>query len=112
MLKRFLKISLLGLFLFYYAGSVFFIHSHLIDGVTIVHSHPFPLSKSSHTHTSDELITIGVITHTAFLLTLSLFLLSKINYILSVLKPPILNRGYKTNLPYIRGLRAPPLLVF
>jgi len=43
---------LLFLFLGYYSSITFFTHSHIINGVTIVHSHPFNSDKKGDTSTS------------------------------------------------------------
>lgn len=46
-----IRIFFLALFLGYFADITFFTHSHLIDGITIVHSHfscPIQASKDSH----------------------------------------------------------------
>ena len=51
------KGALLLLFLFtaYWCGISFFTHSHVENGVKIVHSHPF---KSAHHHTEEQFETI------------------------------------------------------
>lgn len=53
-----LKIIFLMIFVCY-AGSVsFFFHSHIINGVTIVHSHPYKADEKgnpTHTHTVSEI---------------------------------------------------------
>ncbi|MCQ2340349.1 MAG: hypothetical protein MJZ79_06200 [Paludibacteraceae bacterium] len=48
--KRGLAVSLLLLFATYYIDVNCFVHSHIVNGVAIVHSH---IHKSSH-HTSDD----------------------------------------------------------
>ena len=50
-LKWFLPV----LFISYMAGITLFTHSHVVNGVIVVHSHPF---KAGHTHTDTQLETI------------------------------------------------------
>ena len=50
-----LAIALLSIFLLYWAGITFFTHSHVVNGVVIVHSHPF---NTEHSHTATSLETI------------------------------------------------------
>jgi|WetSurMetagenome_2_1015567.scaffolds.fasta_scaffold201640_2 hypothetical protein len=42
------RFLLLILFLGYYSSITFFTHSHIINGVTIVHSHPFNSDRGGH----------------------------------------------------------------
>jgi len=65
----YIKHFLLFLFIGYYVNSTFFYHSHIIDGVRIVHSHFYWPNKNSkdkpvkHTHTRDEFFTINIISN-------------------------------------------------
>lgn len=43
------------LFIFYFGGITLFTHTHVVNGVIIVHSHPY---KSEHTHTAQQAETI------------------------------------------------------
>lgn len=45
---------LLTLFVGYFVGITFFPHKHIVDGRTIVHSHPFS-STEQHSHTTNTL---------------------------------------------------------
>ncbi len=54
------------LFLAYLAGISLFVHAHLIDGVVIVHSHPFASSSdqpADNPHTQNQLLTIASLSH-------------------------------------------------
>ena len=51
----FLLLLTIGLYL---GGSTLFIHSHNIDGRSIVHSHPFSGNPSSHSHGNSSVDTI------------------------------------------------------
>ncbi len=110
MLRRLLKISLLGLFLFYYSGNVMFYHSHLIDGVWVIHSHPFPLSKTAegHTHTQAELTTINILSHATFLLAATLASLVVIKFLLDVYCTVWQTFTFQNKALLIKSLRAPP----
>lgn len=45
------------LFIAYLGGITLFTHSHVVNGVIIVHSHPF---KGQHEHTEVQLETISI----------------------------------------------------
>lgn len=65
-LNKLKGISLLIIFLFFFGSSTFFSHTHIIDGVTIVHSHPFKHNGNGqplHTHTSNAYLLIDLLVH-------------------------------------------------
>lgn len=113
MFKRLLKISLLGLFLFYYSGSVMFYHSHLIDGVKIVHSHPFPLGKTgdAHSHTAGEFATIKILSHAIFLLTTGAFSFPLIEVLLRAYNSGSRTQFYENKALLVKSSRAPPFCI-
>lgn len=47
----------------YMASISFFTHSHVVNGVTIIHSHPYPLNEKGddHQHTGTQLQLIGLL---------------------------------------------------
>lgn len=50
--------SLLAIFLSYYASITFFMHAHIINGVTVVHSHPYKTNSDGipdHEHKASEI---------------------------------------------------------
>lgn len=51
--KQILVMLMTALYLFYFAGTHFFVHSHFINERVVVHSHPY--AKKSHTHTTLEI---------------------------------------------------------
>ena len=59
--RTFIGVLFLFLFCSYWCGISCFTHSHVENGVVIVHSHPF--SDSHHHHTADQYETIFYITH-------------------------------------------------
>ena len=54
-LLTFLKLLLPLIFVSYLCGIALFTHSHVVNGVIIVHSHPF---KDAHSHTPKQFETI------------------------------------------------------
>lgn len=52
-IKQITVLLLTALYLFYFAGTHFFVHSHFINERIVVHSHPF--AKSNHTHSTLEI---------------------------------------------------------
>ncbi|MDR1595061.1 MAG: hypothetical protein LBS43_11350 [Prevotellaceae bacterium] len=60
--RRLISYILMVIFVLYYANICFFYHSHIINGVTIVHSH---IHSKAHaqtgTHSSSELTLISVL---------------------------------------------------
>ena len=63
--KKLLGYFLLTLFCGYFASITFFSHTHIVDGVTIVHSHPYKSHSGNvpvnHNHSKDGFILIHFI---------------------------------------------------
>lgn len=53
-------LCLLALFVAYQASITAFTHVHYVNGVLITHSHPF---YNQHSHSTDSLIVIGLLSH-------------------------------------------------
>lgn len=100
------------LFITYMASITFFAHMHVVNGVTIVHSHPFN-KGAAHSHSSMELLLIHFLSDLTTdgsigLLSLSLFF----PFLLCLLIVfPKYARYYA---PYygVASLRAPPIVRF
>ena len=61
-IKRFIGIVLITVFTFYYVNICFFYHTHIINGVTIVHSHIHTKDHAqTGTHTESELTLISAL---------------------------------------------------
>jgi len=109
-----MRYFLLMLFLGYYGSIALFPHSHNVNGVTIVHSHPYyPFSKDkpvNHQHSGNGFILIHFLSH--FLTTVS-FLAFSIEVYKAVLRKYTLQKNNESfyNLTFLcsNGLRAPPL---
>lgn len=105
---------LLILFLGYYSGAVFFPHAHIVNGKTIVHSHPYnPFSKTknseNHHHSKNEFFVINLLSTflSSVLLPVSLLHILKIVLNLIVV---FKNVNFFNNPLFlcINGFRAPP----
>ena len=105
---------LLFLFLGYYSSITFFTHSHIINGVTIVHSHPFNSDKggdsSNSPHNGKELVVIQLLSEfftVVFVFSFALILFRALLY-----KIPFLStkEGYAEPGGYCTSpLRGPPV---
>lgn len=100
------------LFVSYLASITFFAHIHVVNGVTIVHSHPFK-KGAAHQHSTVELLLVHFLSHlttdgAAIVFALSLF----IPFLLCLLL--ILPQRTHYHCPYhgVVGLRAPPVIRF
>lgn len=52
--KQIAGITLLAFFVSFWVGTNFYVHTHIVNNVLVVHSHPFS-SETSHQHSSDQL---------------------------------------------------------
>lgn len=112
--KKIMRYFLLILFLGYYGSITLFTHTHILNGVTIVHSHPFNSGTEKnpikHQHTANGFLLIQFLSH--FLTTVS-FLTFSIGILKAVLRKYILQKNDENLFNRIcicsNGLRAPPL---
>lgn len=100
------------LFISYLASITFFAHIHVVDGMTIVHSHPFK-KGAAHQHTAVELLLVHFLSHlttdgAAVVFALCLF----IPFLLFLLPLPALRARYYCPYYGVVGLRAPPAVRF
>lgn len=105
-----MRFALPLLFILYWGGVTLFTHSHVVNGVIIVHSHPF---KAHHHHSQAEAETIFFLDHYA---TPHLPVLGPaLRYFCLLLGVLAIPRTVRLCLPQSRGdirLRAPPACVF
>jgi len=109
-----MRCFLLILFLGYYGNITLFTHIHILNGVTIVHSHPFNSGTEKnpikHQHTENGFLLIQFLSH---FLTTVLFFAFSIEVYKAVLRKYILQKKNEnfSNLAFLcsNGLRAPPL---
>jgi hypothetical protein len=112
--KKIMRYFLLILFLGYYVSISSFTHTHIVNGVAIVHSHSYnPFSKDkpvNHQHSKNGFILIHFVSH---FLTTVLFLVFSIGILKVVFKKYILTQNDEnfSKLVFLcsNGLRAPPL---
>ncbi|MGQ9846149.1 MAG: hypothetical protein ACUVQP_01425 [Bacteroidales bacterium] len=109
-----MRYFLLILFLGYFVSISSFTHTHIINGIAIVHSHPYnPFSKNKpvdHQHSANEFVLIHFLSH--FFTTVSFLAFSLVLYI-TILRKYIFKKNDEnfSNLFFLcsNGLRAPPL---
>lgn len=97
------------LFISYMAGITLFTHSHVVNGVTIVHSHPFK-KGSEHSHTTVEFQLIHLLSHvlmtdSGLIPTFSVAALSLLCILF--VRPQI--EQFHRSCPGVISLRAPPV---
>lgn len=100
------------LFVSYLVSFTFFTHVHVVNGVTIVHSHPFK-KGTAHEHSTVELQLIHFLSHlmtdgAAVVFVLSLF----IPLLLCLLPGRLQHTHYHSPYHGVVGLRAPPVIRF
>ena len=100
------------LFVSYLVSFTFFAHVHVVNGVTIVHSHPFK-KGAAHKHSTVELQLIHFLSHltadgAAVVFALSLF----IPFLLCLLLGRSQHSHYHCPYHGVVGLRAPPVIRF
>ena len=107
-LRNILKWFLPLLFIAYLGGITLFTHSHVVNGVIIVHSHPF---KDEHSHTEAQVETIFFLSSfVASSLPAILFAASAFLILLRVLSVPAVEH---VKCVWVRcgiSLRAPPVV--
>lgn len=116
MMKRFslhiMKWFLPILFISYVASITLFTHAHVVNGVTIVHSHPFK-KGGGHTHTAAEL---QLIHHLSYVVTTDSGVFSLLFSFVALLLGILLRRPQciSHSIFYRRALslRAPPSVRF
>lgn len=114
MIRKLLSFGLLSVFLAYYASITLFSHSHIINGVTIVHSHPYSKSTDSkpfsHQHSEKGVALIQFLSHFSSLSVASLLSLGILLTLLyQILVPARAEDPLIPPVHCIRSLRAPPV---
>ena len=97
------------LFISYMVGITLFTHSHVVNGVTIVHSHPFK-KGSEHSHTTVEFQLIHLLNHvlvtdSGLIPTFAVAALSLLCILF--IRPQV--EPYHRSCPGVISLRAPPV---
>ena len=103
----FLLLLTIGLYL---GGSTLFIHSHNIDGRSIVHSHPFSGTPASHSHSATSFDTISRLANSDYVAVSAISVECSITT-----QAPLYRATYSEYYDSAQGsicsLRAPPSLV-
>lgn len=102
-------VCLLILFLAYQAGYTAFLHVHYVDGVSVVHSHPF---HNTHGHTQSSFLSIGQATPLASSVDGAPICLLPFLVLLAVLSCAPLTRLVARKPWACLTLRAPPASFF
>lgn len=113
--KGILKVALPVIFISYFCSITFFTHSHVVNGVTIVHSHPYTTDENgnpNHGHTSTEVQLIHALSvffvTTAIIFSVSLDLFRKWKKTIS---PKLVYHVYVKNIEPHNRLRPPPYII-
>ena len=112
MLRKFKRTAgffLLLIFTTYYVNITFFHHSHIINGVTIVHSH---FHNKAHTqtgtHSSSELTLISILSAFSSLLPVLCLVSLGLYSLLKKVNQVVADKIFFSTPPICYSLRAPP----
>lgn len=112
LLLTILRCFLPVLFVTYMASITFFAHAHVINGVTIVHSHPFKKAASHH-HSTLELQLVHLLSNFSADGSVSFTsLLFFIPFLLGVLSGAPQYKYFHAPYHGVVALRAPPVVRF
>ena len=111
--RKIIGLSLVALFAGYYGGTTLFYHAHEIDGVKIVHSHPYTGDAQHHAHSAASCRTIQLLSGLTFL-TSALALLPRVFRQLSARRrkatmgesPLFPARPSPAGFPFLTGIRT------
>ena len=110
LLRHIAKYFLPVLFISYIGCISLFTHAHVVNGVTIVHSHPYK-PECHHSHTTTEFLLIHILSH----LTTSTPSVGVVFATVSVAFVRLLYPCVREALPSVKlkahGLRAPPVSI-
>lgn len=101
------------LFLGYLGNNILFTHTHVVNGVSIIHSHPYNSSGEnktpSHSHSSGEYLVLHVLSDFLSLSALLLVSLAIFRFVFAIKRTQNYIRHTFSNWSYNFLLRAPPL---
>lgn len=103
--RKFISICLLVLYVTYQASIASFTHVHYINGVMLVHSHPF---QGEHTHSSTELVLIDRLSNFHALDVESVEILHPLRTLLCVFQAECCTSLNKVGPKQSLSLRGPP----
>lgn len=110
--KTVFKIILPVIFITYFASITFFTHTHIVNGVTIVHSHPYQQGDGGspvHEHTGSEIQLIHTLS--TFFSSGLIFLAIILGFLSSgkvILRPKLILSLFQNHTQGLSRLRPPP----
>ena len=106
-------LTLLMLFCTYAGGITLFMHRHIVDGYTIVHSHPNKSAPDTagHTHTAQQFGTIAALSLFLALAAASAVCPQIVTRRIAAIFSDVATRRIKSRPVHRYGLRAPPALL-
>ena len=113
-INKLMRYLLLILFLGYYGSITLFPHEHIIEGVSIVHSHPYKSCSGSspveHQHSKNQFVILQFISDFIAVIILVFYGVPKIRKIVNTVFL-ILDENVPVTIPLFCNnlLRAPPL---
>ena len=100
-------IMLLTLFVVYFTGTTFFPHTHIINGITVVHSHPYSATEH-HTHSASSVQLIQLLSSLIFSVSLAVFLAKTLWILLSDGVSKKYTENYFNSAELVHFNRPPP----
>ncbi len=112
--RKIVHYFLLILFLGYFVSITSFTHRHIINGIVVVHSHPYnPFNNDkpiNHQHSQNGLVVIDLLSHFSTTALLLVVFIDAIRIVLRSVVYSNFNEHVRRLLfLYSNGLRAPPL---
>ena len=109
-IRNFLGVILLSVFFGQFFCSTLFPHVHNINGVVIVHSHPYNIfEKNHHQHSEEEIVVIHHLSHAVF--TAPTVLSPAVPPIEALVLPMLKKMVFADVSPILHSLlRAPPFV--
>lgn len=99
---------MLTLFVSYWVSITMLCHVHVVDGVTIVHSHPFQTGTNHH-HSNSNIQAISILAHfVADDTQPKPFCAKRMDFEICELEYELSNRSYHSPYHGVTALRAPP----
>jgi hypothetical protein len=105
------KYFFLVLFIGFFGSITIFSHTHVVNGVTIVHSHPFKSDNKGnplHSHSDKGYITIQLLSSFIFSSTLIYYTFGELAGVINKLSIRLKEQQVNDLYHYCYSLRAPP----
>ncbi len=116
-IKILIEFLVLFLFIGYYSGVTMFYHTHTVNGVTVVHSHPFLKHSDKqghpieHSHTHEGFQFIQHFSHFSFITFAGIFVAFALLILLSKQIYPVVKTFFHFDRDEKIPLRAPPCFI-